>query len=135
MKFLTIIAAIGMTSADVQMYTSKYVDRANPGHRKPRAGEKPVKTNVREPLQDVELPKTFSWNNVDGINYLTNVKNQHLPYYCGSCWAQAATSSLSDRIKIARKAAWPDINISPQAVISCEMGDDGCHGGEPIRAI
>ena len=34
--------------------------------------------------------------------------------YCGSCWAQAATSSLSDRIKIARSAAWPDINIAPQ---------------------
>ena len=32
----------------------------------------------------------------------------------GSCWAQAATSSLSDRIKIARAAAWPDINIAPQ---------------------
>ena len=45
---------------------------------------------------------------------MTQTKNQHIPQYCGSCWAQAATSSLSDRIKIARKAAWPDINIAPQ---------------------
>ena len=39
---------------------------------------------------------------------------QHIPQYCGSCWAQAASSSLSDRIKIARKAAWPDVLIAPQ---------------------
>lgn len=28
-----------------------------------------------------------------------------------------------------RKAAWPDINISPQVLIECEMANDGCHGG------
>ena len=56
----------------------------------------------------------FHWGDVSGVNYLTQAKNQHIPQYCGSCWAQAATSSLSDRIKIARKAAWPDINIAPQ---------------------
>jgi cathepsin X len=44
---------------------------------------------------------------------ITNIRNQHVPQYCGSCWAHAATSALSDRIKIARNAAWPDINISP----------------------
>ena len=40
--------------------------------------------------------------------------SQHIPQYCGSCWAQAASSSLSDRIKIARKAAWPDVVVAPQ---------------------
>ena len=49
---------------------------------------------------------------------LPQTKNQHIPQYCGSCWAQAATSSLSDRIKIARKAAWPDVNIAPQVRLS-----------------
>jgi len=66
---------------------------------------------------------------VDGVNYLTQTKNQHIPQYCGSCWAQAAASSLSDRIKIARKAAWPDINIAPQVLISCGPMN-GCHGGD-----
>lgn len=76
-----------------------------------------------------ELPKAFDWGNVDGVNYLTNIRNQHIPQYCGSCWAHAGTSALSDRIKVARNAAWPDINISPQVLISCEQTDDGCHGG------
>jgi len=69
------------------------------------------------------------------MNYLTNIRNQHVPQYCGSCWAHAATSSFSDRIKIARKAAWPDINISPQVLISCETDDQGCHGGEAYNAF
>jgi len=41
---------------------------------------------------------------------------------------------LSDRIKILRNATWPDINIAPQVLISCEHPDNGCHGGNPISA-
>ena len=80
------------------------------------------------------MPETFIWNSVNGTNFLTNVRNQHVPYYCGSCWAHAATSALSDRIKIKRNARWPDINIAPQVLISCS-GDNGCHGGEAFNAF
>ena len=66
-----------------------------------------------------DLPSNFNWGNNKNINYLTMQRNQHIPQYCGSCWAFAATSALSDRIKIAREAVWPDINISPQVLISC----------------
>jgi len=66
---------------------------------------------------------------------LTNIRNQHIPQYCGSCWAHAATSSVSDRIKIARGGAWPDINIAPQHVISCSHLDFGCNGGWPASAF
>lgn len=81
-----------------------------------------------------ELPKSFWWGNVNGVNYLTLQRNQHIPIYCGSCWAFASTSALSDRIKIARKAQWPDINLSPQVLISCEDPDDGCGGGDAKNA-
>jgi len=112
----------------------RYVDPSQPCKKKWDEETAP-KNVVREPLGEVELPANFSWNNVDGVNYLTNMRNQHLPSYCGSCWAHASTSALSDRIKIARNATWPDINISPQVVISCEQKDDGCHGGEPVNAF
>jgi cathepsin X len=95
----------------------------------------PQPGNIITPLVPVDdLPEQFLWNDVEGVNYLTNLRNQHVPQYCGSCWAHAATSALSDRIKIARKAAWPDINIAPQVLISCS-GDDGCHGGEAYNAF
>ena len=63
---------------------------------------------------DTELPQSFTWSNVDSVNYLTKSLNQHIPVYCGSCWAHGSVSSLADRIKIMRKAAWPDINLSIQ---------------------
>lgn len=92
-----------------------------------------MKTPLKQyPIND--LPETFEWSNVNGTNYLTVLKNQHIPQYCGACWAFAATSSMSDRIKIMRQAQWPDINISPQVLLSCERPDDGCFGGEALTA-
>ena len=95
----------------------------------------PVEWKVNSVLPTVDLPAQWIWNDVNGTNYLTNIRNQHVPQYCGSCWAHAATSSFSDRIKIARNAAWPDINIAPQILIDCEHDSLGCHGGgcTPMR--
>ena len=90
---------------------------------------------VSKPLPEVDLPDQWLWSNVEGNNLLTTVRQQHIPQYCGSCWAQAAASSLSDRIKIARRGAWPEINIAPQVLISCEIPDDGCHGGYAYNAF
>ncbi len=58
-----------------------------------------------------------------------------LPRFCGSCWAFAVTSSINDRIKIMRKAAWPDIIISPQVLLSCDTTNRGCYGGNPPLAF
>ena len=57
------------------------------------------------------LPESFSWNNVGGKSSLTKLLNQHIPKYCGSCWAHSALSALADRIKIARNGTGIDINL------------------------
>lgn len=77
-----------------------------------------------------ELPDAFNWGDVDGKSYLTKSLNQHIPQYCGSCWAHGALSSLGDRIKIARNAQGDDINLSIQFILNCGTESAGsCHGG------
>ena len=80
------------------------------------------------------MPKNYWWGNVNGTNYLTFQRNQKLPQFCGACWAFSVTSSLSDRIKIMRNATWPDINLAPQVLLSCDTVNKGCLGGVPPLA-
>lgn len=81
-------------------------------------------------LAATEYPAEFSWCDHNGTNFCTMMLNQHIPQYCGSCWAHGAISALQDRIKIARKAQGIDIQLSIQHVLNC--GNAGsCMGGEP----
>lgn len=95
---------------------------------------KPHVTTELPKLPSADLPTNFWWGNVNGTDFLTYQRNQHIPVYCGSCWAFSSTSALSDRIKIRRKAQWPDVILSPQVLISCEEPDEGCHGGDARTA-
>jgi cathepsin X len=79
-------------------------------------------------LKDEDVPAELNWCDKDGVNYCTMSRNQHLPQYCGSCWAHGAISALGDRIKIARKAQGIDINLAVQHVLNC-ANVGSCHGG------
>mmetsp|Transcript_34271 Transcript_34271/g.53242 ORF Transcript_34271/g.53242 Transcript_34271/m.53242 type:complete len:336 (+) Transcript_34271:78-1085(+) len=92
------------------------------------------KSNSHEMLSAVKIPDVFNWCNFhnegqkDGVNYCTMSRNQHIPQYCGSCWAHGAVSALADRVKIARKAQGIDINPSVQHMLNCG-GVGSCKGG------
>ena len=72
-----------------------------------------------------------------GVNYATANKNQHIPVYCGSCWAHGTLSALGDRIKMMRKGAFPDINLSEQVLVNCVTANQshGCDGGDPTAGM
>lgn len=77
-----------------------------------------------------DIPQEFSWANVNGTSYITRSLNQHIPQYCGSCWAHGAISAFADRIKIARNAKGPDVDLSIQFILNCGSGVAGsCYGG------
>jgi cathepsin X len=81
------------------------------------------------------MPATYDTRDLNGTNYLSFSRNQHIPTYCGSCWAHGVTSSMNDRISMMRKRQFPEIVLSPQVLVNC-VGptSQGCSGGEPLEA-
>ena len=77
-------------------------------------------------------PASYDPRNISGLDWTVQSKNMHSPNTCYAGWAFAATAAMSDRVKLARKRAFPDINLSPQTVINCAStpGMDGCMGGD-----
>jgi len=72
------------------------------------------------------LPASFDWRQT---NWLSSVRNQALPTWCGSCWAFASTSALADRIRIAGKGQWEYATwLSVQHALDCSNAGN-CSGG------
>lgn len=52
----------------------------------------------------------FNWCDKDGLDLCTASWNQHIPQYCGSCWAHGTLAAIQDRLKIRKggECAPPD---------------------------
>lgn len=139
---LVLSLSVLLSSLQARIHSCKKgkVIRTDPSLFKPLTEEQ--FTGVPESLD-------WGWHSVDGVapkkNYLSTMRNQHLPVYCGSCWAQAATSIMSDRLNILTDKSGPEMSVSPQMMVACTLGKpmdgyngdtfDGCHGGDQISAL
>mmetsp|Transcript_9202 Transcript_9202/g.9162 ORF Transcript_9202/g.9162 Transcript_9202/m.9162 type:complete len:622 (+) Transcript_9202:3-1868(+) len=129
MTFLTPLFLLGLFAVHVNSYGATLL------------GNKPDDNANMIPLKPISSwPSYLFWGNYNGTlyppgNYLTQPRNQHIPVYCGACWVFSAVSAMSDRLRIARKMAWPEIILAPQPVLSCYQTDDmqGCHGGDHMN--
>ena len=45
-------------------------------------------------VEESDLPREFTWQNVNGHSYLTRVRNQHIPQYCE--WTRRRQSRHED---------------------------------------
>ncbi|EGG15724.1 peptidase C1A family protein [Cavenderia fasciculata] len=104
-------------------------------------------TRVKTPqphqyLSPEDVPAAWDWRSAtleDGItrNYLGATRNQHLPQYCGSCWAMSVTSQVSSRLKIGRLGSFPEVDLAAQVLLNC-MGNYNfscANGGDPTIAL
>ena len=96
-------------------------------------GEKKNSPHAWDVVAPNSLPDVVDWRNMDGVNYLSWNKNQHIPQYCGSCWAQGSTSAIADRFNILNGNMWSTpVGLNAQAIVNCYAGGS-CNGGNPAK--
>ncbi len=78
-----------------------------------------------------KLPKKWDWRNVNGINYLTPVKDQGK---CGGCWAFSTVGALEGDYKVTNKCPTCNPDLSEENFIACDYGGT-CNGGLPWVAF
>ncbi|GFT78852.1 dipeptidyl peptidase 1 [Nephila pilipes] len=85
----------------------------------------PAQHNIKKIA--TQLPVEFDWRNVNGVNYVSPVRNQG---ECGSCYAFSSLAMLESRLRIMTNNSLK-VNFSPQDIVSCSKYSQGCNGGFP----
>uniref|UniRef100_A0A0B6ZA32 Dipeptidyl peptidase 1 n=1 Tax=Arion vulgaris TaxID=1028688 RepID=A0A0B6ZA32_9EUPU len=73
------------------------------------------------------LPESFDWRNVNGVNFVSPVRDQG---GCGSCYAFGSLGMDEARIRILTNNTQKPV-FSPQDVVECSPYSQGCEGGFP----
>jgi len=73
----------------------------------------------------VNAPAAFDWCN---SGHCTGVKDQG---QCGSCWAFATAENI-ESVSSIKGRGLP--TLSPQQIVDCDAGEQGCGGGDPQQA-
>ncbi|XP_069678160.1 dipeptidyl peptidase 1-like [Periplaneta americana] len=88
----------------------------------------PARPSSRLQAAASTLPPAFDWRNVDGVNFVSPVRDQGM---CGSCYAFSAMGMLEARLRVQTNNTL-QVQLSPQDVVSCSKLSQGCEGGFPF---
>ncbi|XP_007564164.1 PREDICTED: dipeptidyl peptidase 1 [Poecilia mexicana] len=111
-----------------EMYTLRelHYRAGGPASRIPvRVRPAPVEAGLAK--MAAALPEHWDWRNVDGVNFVSPVRNQGS---CGSCYSFATMGMLEARVRILTNNSDSPV-LSPQQVVSCSEYAQGCDGGFP----
>jgi hypothetical protein len=91
-----------------------------------RCCSRPPSIQVASPGNSSAPPSSSDWRQTKGV--VSGVKDQG---QCGSCWAFATVEAIESQWVM---AGHDQELFSTQQVISCDLVDGGCDGGDPISA-
>ena len=107
-------------------------------------------TAIKHLEKQSKIPTVFNWLDYESFkmkitseSYKGKLKAHHFSLImspvldqleCGSCWAIACSTMMSDRVSIL--SARPNMMLSPTSLLSCvKTPSDGCVGGVPVDAL
>ncbi|XP_054160421.1 dipeptidyl peptidase 1-like [Oppia nitens] len=85
----------------------------------------PVTEEIRQMAS--QLPDSFDWRNINGVSFVSPVRNQGS---CGSCYSFSSVGMIEARIRVLTNNT-EQLTLSPQDVVSCSTYAQGCEGGFP----
>jgi hypothetical protein len=91
---------------------------------RPTLEQMQISRSAVERHPDNALPASFDARDKWG-NFIGAIRTQGK---CGSCYAFGAIEAFSDRIAIERRQ--PNVPLSGQWVVGCDVLDGGCNGGD-----
>lgn len=97
------------------------------GYRHSIPRPKPAPLTAEMYAENLKLPEFWDWRDVNGINYVSSIRNQGS---CGSCYAFASMAMLESRIRVLTNNSQTPV-LSTQEIVSCSPYAQGCEGGFP----
>ncbi|XP_050736886.1 dipeptidyl peptidase 1-like [Eriocheir sinensis] len=90
-------------------------------------GAKAKRRSIFTHLRKSDVPESWDWRSVEGINFVSPVRDQG---NCGSCYAFASMAGLEARVRILTNNTEQPV-FSPQDIVGCSKLSQGCEGGFP----
>ncbi|XP_041360896.1 dipeptidyl peptidase 1-like [Gigantopelta aegis] len=97
------------------------------GFRSGRAFPKTAPVTSSQEKVAASLPKEFDWRDVNGVSFVSPVRDQGS---CGSCYAFGSMAMYEARQRIVTNNT-VQLVFSTQDVVSCSQYSQGCEGGFP----